>query len=78
MSRDDGVYEYITTSEELAGESKLPKYKKELNLKYLYGDKVYIVQKPKFKKIKITYERVDRIEITNMYNYFYRVQLSFL
>lgn len=70
MPKDDSEYSYITTTDELRGESKLPQYKEELCLKYLYGDRLYIVHKPKFKKIKITYERVDRTEITNLYNYY--------
>jgi hypothetical protein len=70
MPRYDGECSCITTPEELMGESKLPQYKKELGLKYLYGDRVYIVHKPRFKKIKITKERVDRIGITNLYNYY--------
>jgi hypothetical protein len=70
MPRDDGEYSYITTSEELRGESKLPQYKKELGLKYLCGDRIYIVHKPRFKKIRITYERLYKTEITNLYNYY--------
>lgn len=75
MPRDDGIYEYIT--EQLRGESKLPEYRKELGLKYLYGDRVYIVHKPRFKKIRITKERVNRTEITNLYNYYTEYEYHF-
>jgi hypothetical protein len=71
MPRDDGVYEYISTPEERdEEESKLSLYKKELNLRYAYGDRIYIVHNPRFKKIKITYEKINKVLITNIYNYY--------